>query len=192
MPSKDKIQRCPWVPDEDELYIAYHDSEWGVPVYDDRRIFEFLVLETFQAGLSWRTVLHKRAHFREAFSGFEYEKIARFSDAKVAALLKDERIIRNRAKIKAAIQNAKCLLAVRKEFGTFSKYMWSFVQGKPIVHELRTIADYPPYTNEAVVFAKDLKKRGFSFLGPTVVYSHMQAIGMVNDHTISCFRFKSV
>ena len=192
MPSKDKIHRCPWVPDEDELYVAYHDSEWGVPVYDDRRIFEFLVLETFQAGLSWRTVLHKRSHFREAFAGFEYEKVARFSDTKVAALLKDARVIRNRAKIKAAIQNAKCLLAVRKEFGTFSKYMWSFVHGKPIVHELRTIADYPPYTNEAVVFAKDLKERGFSFLGPTVVYSHMQAIGMVNDHTISCFRFKSV
>ena len=183
-----RITRCPWPTVDDPLYLAYHDREWGVPVHDDRKIYEFLVLEVFQAGLSWRTVLYKRENFRKAFAGFDCRSVARFGRRDVARLLKNSGIIRNRQKIDAAINNAQRFLEVRREYGTFAKYMWSWVKGKPIVHKFRTLKDYPPYTREAVAWAKDLKLRGFKFLGPTVVYAHMQAIGMVNDHTVDCFR----
>ena len=184
--------RCPWPTFDDPLYLAYHDTEWGVPVRDDRTIYEFLVLEAFQAGLSWRTVLHKREQFRRAFAGFDAQAVARFGARDTARLLQDAGIIRNRAKIAAAVHNAKRFLEVRREFGAFAKYMWSWVGGAPIVHRLRTLQDYPPYTDEAVAWAKDLKRRGFKFLGPTVVYAHMQAAGMVNDHTVTCFRYRQL
>lgn len=186
------LQRCPWPTFDDPRYLAYHDEEWGVPVRKDQTLYEFLVLETFQAGLSWRTVLHKREHFRAAFAGFDVRTVSGFGARDLARLLKDAGIIRNRAKIKAAINNAQRFLEVRKEFGTFAAYMWSWVGGKPMVHRLRTLKDYPPYTAEAVAWAKDLKRRGFKFLGPTVVYAHMQAVGMVNDHTLSCFRYREL
>lgn len=184
---KDKT-RCPWPIAGDELYLRYHDREWGRPVKDDRKIFEFLLLEAFQAGLSWRTILYKRENFRKAFAGFDYEKVARFGPRERRRLLADAGIIRNRQKIDAAIENARRFIEVRREFGSFSRYMWSWVGGKPISHRLRTLADYPPYTDEAVAWSKDLKKRGFKFMGPVVVYAHMQAVGMVNDHVLGCFR----
>lgn len=184
--------RCPWVPADDELYIAYHDAEWGVPVYDDRRIFEFLTLEAAQAGLSWRTVLRKRENYRKAFAGFDPKKVARYGDKEAALLLQNEGIIRNRAKIAAAINNAARFLEVQKEFGTFSKYIWQFVKGKPIRHALKSLKDYPTEIDEARMLSKDLKARGFKFVGPTIIYAHMQAAGMVNDHTIDCFRYRKV
>ena len=183
---KKKI-RCHWVTPGDELYLAYHDKEWGVPVYHDKKIYEFLVLETFQAGLSWRTVLHKRQNFRQAFAGFDYRRVARFDQRTIRSLLKNIGIIRNRQKIEAAINNAKKFLEVKKEFGTFANYMWSWVKGKPIKHTIKTPKDYPVHISEAVVWAKDLKRRGFKFLGPTIVYAHMQATGMVIDHAVNCF-----
>jgi len=183
-----KARRCPWPTFDDPLYLKYHDDEWGTPVHGDRKIFEFLVLEAFQAGLSWKTILDKRENFRKAFAGFDFRKVARFSARDVARLMKNPGIIRNRAKIEAAINNAGCFLKVRQEFGTFARYMWSWVGGKPLIHKLRKLEDYPPFTAEAVAWAEDLKERGFKFLGPTVVYAHMQAVGMVNDHTVSCFR----
>ena len=185
-------KRCAWVAKDDILYEAYHDTEWGVPTFDDRKIFEFLVLEAFQAGLSWRTILYKRENFRKAFAGFDFERVARFNARDTARLIKDAGIIRNRLKIESAVNNAKRFLEVRQEFGSFSKYMWSWVNGKPLIHKFRNLKDYPPFTNEALCWAKDLKKRGFKFLGPTVVYAHMQAVGMVNDHTVDCFRYKEL
>jgi len=189
---KKNLKRCPWPTFDDPLYLKYHDKEWGSPVRDDRKIYEFLVLEAFQAGLSWRTILYKRENFRRAFAGFDFRKVARFGARDVARLMKNPGIIRNRAKIEAAVNNAKCFIKVRREFGTFARYMWSWVGGKPIVHKLRRLEDYPPFTDEAVAWAKDLKERGFKFLGPTVVYSHMQAVGMVNDHTVACFRHREL
>ena len=183
--------RCPWPTFDDPLYLRYHDEEWGVPVYDDRRIFEFLVLEAFQAGLSWSCILHKRENFRSAFLNFEFDRIARFTARDVKRLMKDAGIVRNRAKIEAAIGNARRFLEVRREFGTFSKYMWSWVGGKPFRNKFRTLSDYPATTDKAIAWAKDLRERGFKFLGPTVVYAHMQAVGMVNDHTVGCFRSKA-
>ena len=188
----DSLTRCPWSAFDDPLYLRYHDKEWGVPVYEDRKIYEFLVLEVFQAGLSWRTVLNKRENFSKAFADFEFNSVAEFDKRDIAHLLTDAGIIRNRAKIEAAINNAGRLLEIRKEFGTFSKYMWSWVGGKPTIHKMKTLKDYKPYTKEAVAWSKDLKKRGFRFLGPTVVYAHMQAIGMVNDHTVNCFRYRQL
>jgi DNA-3-methyladenine glycosylase I len=188
-PGQLESKRCPWPVFDDPLYLAYHDREWGVPVHDDRRIYEFLVLEVFQAGLSWRTVLHKRANFRSAFARFDYRRVARFGARDVKRLLADQGIVRNRAKIEAAINNAQRLIDVRGEFGTFASYMWSWVGGRTIVHKIRNLRDYPQFTDEAVAWSKDLKKRGFQFLGPTVVYAHMQAVGMVNDHTVDCFRY---
>ena len=183
--------RCPWPTFDDPLYLRYHDEEWGVPVYDDRRIFEFLVLEAFQAGLSWSCILHKRENFRSAFLNFNFDRIARFTARDVKRLMKDAGIVRNRAKIEAAIGNARRFLEVRREFGTFSKYMWSWVGGKPFRNKFRTLSDYPATTDKAIAWAKDLRERGFKFLGPTVVYAHMQAVGMVNDHTVGCFRSKA-
>ena len=189
---KNPLPRCPWLMFDDPLYLSYHDKEWGVPVHDDRSIYEFLVLEAFQAGLSWRTILHKRDSFRRAFAAFDAQKVSRFTKHDVKRLLQDVGIIRNRQKIEAAIVNAKCFLEVRQEFGTFATYMWSWVGNRPIVHQLRTLKDYQPYADEAVRWAKDLKQRGFKFLGPTVIYAHMQAVGMVNDHTVDCFRYRQL
>lgn len=184
--------RCGWNSFEDELYRVYHDEEWGVPVYDDRKIFEFLVLESAQAGLSWSTVLRKRENYHKAFAGFDPVKVAAFNDRHVEILLGDAGIIRNRLKIVAAINNAQRFLEIKKEFGTFSKYIWGFVGGKPIQNRWKTIKELPVITPEAEALAKDLKVRGFKFLGPTVIYAHMQATGMVNDHTVECFRHKQL
>lgn len=180
--------RCPWVKLDDPLYVKYHDSEWGTPVWNDRTLFEFLVLEIFQAGLSWRTVLHKRQNFKKAFANFDPVKVAKFGAKEINRLIKDAGIIRNAAKIKATINNARKFLEIQKEFGSFAKYQWSFVKNKPIQHKLKKLSDYPTTIPEAVAFSQDLKKRCFQFLGPIVVYAHMQAVGMVNDHTVDCWR----
>lgn len=179
------MKRCDWV-STDELYISYHDNEWGKPVYDDATIFVFLVLESFQAGLSWITILKKREHFRDAFDQFDYKKIAHYSEEKVEALMQNAGIVRNRLKILATINNAQRFLEVQKEFGTFSDYIWSFVGGKPLVNSFKSIKEVPATTEISDALSKDLKKRGFKFLGSTVVYAHMQATGMVNDHIVDC------
>ena len=185
------IKRCNWVSD-DPVYIAYHDEEWGVPVHDEQRLFEFLILETFQAGLSWITILRKRETFRASFNNFDYKKVALYDEDKVASLLQDKGIIRNKLKVKSAISNAQAFLEVQKEFGSFDNYIWGFVNGKPIQNDFSSMTDVPPKTELAELISKDLKKRGFKFVGPTVVYAHMQATGMVNDHTTDCFRYKEV
>ncbi|MCW8809655.1 MAG: DNA-3-methyladenine glycosylase I [Ignavibacteriaceae bacterium] len=184
-------QRCPW-PSDDSLMIKYHDKEWGVPVHNDRKLFEFLILEGFQAGLSWRTILHKRENFQEAFDNFDFNKIAKYNRKKINSLLKNEGIIRNKLKIEAAITNAKAFLQVRKEFGTFDKYIWSFVNGKPIDNKFKSLKELPAKTKLSDKISEDLKKRGFKFVGSTIVYAHMQATGMVNDHVVSCFRYKEI
>jgi len=183
------IQSCPWVPKGDALYELYHDTEWGVPVYNDRILFEFLVLESAQAGLSWRIILAKRSGYRKAFANFNPIRIARFTQRDIQRLLKNPGIIRNRQKINAAIVNARQFIKIQKEFGSFSRYMWEFVDNAPIQHRLRKLSDYPKTIPQAEIWAKDLKNRGFSFLGPIVCYAHMQAIGMVNDHTLTCPRY---
>jgi len=183
-----KIKRCPW-PGEDLSMIEYHDTEWGVPLHDDRRIYEFIVLEGMQAGLSWSTVLRKRENFRVAFKNFDPNMVAKFTRADIARLLKDPGIIRNRLKVEAAVHNAQAFLAVQKEFGTFDKYMWQFVGGKPIRHRFRALSQIPATSPESDRFSKDLKQRGFKFVGSTIVYAHMQATGMVNDHLVGCFRY---
>lgn len=185
-------KRCGWNAFDDPLYRDYHDLEWGVPVRDDRTIFEFLVLESAQAGLSWATVLRKRENYRKAFAGFDPVKVAAFTPKHVEKLLGDAGIIRNRMKIEAAINNARCFLEIQKEFGTFSEYIWGFVGGKPVINRWKTVKELPVTTPQAEALARDLKKRGFKFLGPTVIYAHMQATGMVNDHTVDCFRYHQV
>ena len=182
-------QRC-WWPGDDPLYQQYHDEEWGVPVRDDRKLFEFLILEGAQAGLSWITVLRKRAAYRKAFADFDYHKVARFDDKKVEQLLQNEGIIRNRLKIRSAIKNAQAFIEVQKEFGSFSNYLWSFVGHKPMQNARKEKGDVPAVTPEAEKLSRDLKKRGFTFVGPTIIYAHMQATGMVNDHLTDCFRYK--
>ncbi|MES2625451.1 MAG: DNA-3-methyladenine glycosylase I [Pseudomonadota bacterium] len=184
-------QRCPW-PGEDPLYQRYHDTEWGVPVRSDRKLFEFLILEGAQAGLSWITILRKRDAYREAFAGFDWNKVATFDDKKIAALLQNPGIIRNRLKVKGAVTNAKAFIKVREEFGTFSKYIWGFVDGKPIQNKWKARGQVPAVTEVAEKISKDMKKRGFTFVGPTIIYAHMQATGMVNDHLTNCFRHKQV
>ena len=184
-------QRCPW-PSDDKLMIKYHDNEWGVPLHNDRKLFEFLILEGFQAGLSWRTILHKRENFRKAFDNFDFNKVAKYDKRKINSLLKDAGIIRNKLKIEAAITNAKAFLQVRKEFGTFDKYIWSFVNGKPIQNKFKSLRQLPARTDLSDKISDDLKKRGFKFVGSTIVYAHMQATGMVNDHVVSCFRDKEI
>ena len=186
-----KLNRCGWC-EGDELYEAYHDNEWGVPVYDDDTIFEFLILETFQAGLSWITVLRKRENFREAFDDFDYKKIANYSEKKIQELLQNPGIIRNKLKIRATVTNAKAFMEVQKEFSSFSKYIWDFVDGDPIQNEVEDYKNAPATTAISDKLSKDLKKKGFKFVGSTVLYAHMQAIGMVNDHEISCFRHSEV
>ncbi len=182
--------RCPWP--TDELYIHYHDQEWGVPVHDDRVLFEYLILEGAQAGLSWRTVLNKRANYRAAFDRFDAEKIARYSEVKIAKLMANEGIIRNKLKIHSAILNAKAFLKVREEFGTFDAYLWRFVDGKPIINHRKSMKEVPATTKESDAMSKDLLKRGFKFVGSTICYANMQAVGMVNDHLVTCFRHKEL
>lgn len=184
--------RCPWVDLAKPDYVAYHDCEWGVPVHDDRRLFEFLTLESAQAGLSWYTVLRKRQNYRAAFDGFEPEKVARYDSLKVAALLQDAGLIRNRAKIEAAIKNAGLFIAVQEEFGSFDAYLWRFVDGRPVVNEPLTLADYRTTSAASDALSRDLRGRGFRFVGSTICYAHMQAVGMVNDHTVDCFRRREI
>ena len=180
------ITRCAWC-EKDDLYRKYHDEEWGKPVYDDATIFEFLVLETFQAGLSWYTILSKREHFRKAFDQFDYQKIAKYPEEKLATLLENPGIIRNKLKIKATVTNAQAFIKTQEEFGSFSKYIWGFVDGKPIDNKPKSLSEVPATTAISDALSKDLKKRGFKFLGSTVVYAHMQATGMVNDHVVDCW-----
>ncbi|WP_337865344.1 DNA-3-methyladenine glycosylase I [Ignavibacterium sp.] len=186
-----KIFRCPWTSD-DELMIKYHDKQWGVPVHNDRKLFEFLLLEGFQAGLSWKTILHKRKNFKKAFDNFDFNKIANYDKRKINSLLKDAGIIRNKMKIDAAVSNAKAFIQTRKEFGTFDNYIWSFVNYKPIVNKFKSLGELPARTELSDRISEDLKKRGFKFVGSTVIYAHMQATGMVNDHLTSCFRYKEL
>jgi DNA-3-methyladenine glycosylase I len=183
--------RCGWCKN-DPLYMAYHDTEWGIPVFDDDKLFEFLILETFQAGLSWITILRKRENFRNAFDHFDYKKIANYSEAKYEELLLDAGIIRNKLKIKATISNAVAFMEVQQEFGSFSNYIWRFTEGKPIKNKWKTLSELPATTELSDIVSKDLKKRGFKFVGSTVIYAHMQATGMINDHVIDCFRHHEV
>ena len=189
--SRTEKTRCGWA-GNDPTYVGYHDREWGVPVRDDRRLFEFLVLEGAQAGLSWITILRKRDAYRAAFDGFDPEKVARYDARRVQKLLKDEGIVRNRLKIESAVKNARAFLAVQDEFGSFSKYQWAFVDGKPILNRFESMKQIPPRTPLSDTISKDLKKRGFTFVGSTIIYAHMQAVGMVNDHVIACFRHAQV
>ena len=182
---------CEW-PSDDPLMIAYHDREWGTPVHDDRKQFEFLVLEGAQAGLSWRTVLHKREAYRAAFARFDPEKVARFGARDVRKLLADRGIIRNRLKIGSAIKNARAFLAVQEEYGSFDDYIWRFVGGKPKVNRWKSLQEIPPRSAESDALSKDLKQRGFTFVGSTIIYAHMQAAGLVNDHIVGCWRWKEL
>jgi len=186
-----KKKRCAWA-GTDPLYVAYHDQEWGVPIHDDRLLFEFLVLEGAQAGLSWSTILRKRDAYRRAFDGFEPRKVARFDKQKTAALLADAGIVRNRAKIASAIKNARAFLDVQTEFGSFDAYQWRFVDGRPIQNRRRAVGDIPARTGQSDAMSDDLKTRGFAFVGSTIIYAHMQAVGMVNDHVVHCFRHREV
>lgn len=185
------IKRCSW-PGEDPLYVRYHDEEWGVPVHDDRKHFEFLVLEAAQAGLSWITVLRKREGYRRLFADFNPEKVKTFTPAHVEKLLQDPSIVRNRLKVEAAVHNAHQFIAVQKEFGSFDAYCWNFIGGRPIQNKHKTLKTVPATTELSDRWSKDLKKRGFKFVGSTVIYAHMQAVGMVNDHMTNCFRYKEV
>src|ERR1043166_3110315 len=184
-------KRCTW-PGNDPLYVAYHDDEWGVPVHDDRLLFEFLVLEGAQAGLRWITILRKREAYQRAFGGFDPRKVARFDKRKVSALLADAGIVRNRAKIESAIKNAKAFLEIQAEFGSFDAYQWRFVDGRPIRNRWRATGEVPASTAQSDAMSKDLKSRGFTFVGSTILYAHMQAVGMVNDHLVDCFRHREV
>jgi len=187
---QNKVVRCAWA--KNELAIRYHDCEWGVPQRDDRMLFEFLVLEGAQAGLSWDTILRKRENYRAAFDTFDPETISRYDRRKMDSLMRDEGIVRNRLKITSAVKNAKAFLQVQKEFGSFDRYIWQFVGGKPRVNQLRTLSQVLSRTPESDAMSKDLKKRGFTFVGPTICYAFMQAVGMVNDHLVSCFRYREV
>ncbi|HEX9974179.1 MAG TPA: DNA-3-methyladenine glycosylase I [bacterium] len=185
------MERCPWS-GNDESYIKYHDEEWGVPVHDDRKHFEFLVLEGAQAGLSWLTILRRRENYRKAYDNFDPAKVAKYDQAKVEELLANAGIIRNRKKIESSIKNARLFLEVQKEFGSFDKYIWSFVDFKPVINSWKTLSELPATTELSDRISKDLKKRGFSFVGSTIMYAHIQAIGLVNDHLVSCFRYNQV
>lgn len=187
-----KVKRCSWVNEDDALMREYHDREWGVPVHDDRTHFEFLVLEAAQAGLNWSIVLKKREGYRRAFSDFDPAKVARYTPARIERLTADARIVRNRLKIAAAAANARAFLAVQDEFGSFDAYCWPFVGGRPRQNRRRSMRDVPPTTPESDAFSRDLKRRGFSFVGSTIIYAHMQAVGMVNDHLVDCFRHRDL
>jgi DNA-3-methyladenine glycosylase I len=183
--------RCSWCGD-DSLYIRYHDKEWGVPNHNDRKLFEFLILEGAQAGLSWITILRKREAYRKAFDNFNFNKVANYNERKIQSLLKDEGIVRNRLKIRSAVQNANAFLKIRDEFGTFNKYIWEFVDGKPVRNGWKSLKQIPARTELSNKLSKDLKQRGFTFVGSTICYAHMQATGMVNDHTVDCFRYQEL
>ena len=185
-------KRCGWVDESNPLMLDYHDHEWGVPVHDDPTHFEFLVLEGAQAGLSWSIVLRKRDGFRRAFSGFDPEKVARYTPARIQKLVADPAIIRNRMKIEAAVTNARAFLTVQQEFGSFDSYCWKFVDGRPRVNRWKSMKDIPASSAESDAFSKDLKRRGFRFVGSTIIYAHMQAVGMVNDHVLGCFRYREL
>jgi len=183
--------RCGWV-GSDSLYIEYHDKEWGVPSHDDQRLFEFIILEGVQAGLSWQTILKKRGNYRKAFNGFDPQKIAKYDATRIKELLSDSGIIRNRLKVEAAVQNAKAFLAVQKEFGSFDAYIWRFVHGKPVVNRWKELSKIPSKTSVSSAMSRDLKVRGFKFVGPIICHAFMQAVGMVNDHTVDCFRYQEI
>ena len=191
MQANAKLVRCPW-PVDDPLMIEYHDTEWGVPVHDDHKIFEFLILEGMQAGLSWSTILHKRENFRKAFDNFNVEKVARYDRRKIGSLLTNAGIIRNRLKIEAAVTNARQFIKVQEEFGSFDRYVWQFVGGEPVVNRRRTAKGVPARTKESDAMSEEMRKRGFKFVGSTICYAHMQAAGMVNDHMVTCFRYKDL
>jgi DNA-3-methyladenine glycosylase I len=186
------VRRCQWAENLPPSYLRYHDEEWAVPSHDDRHLFEMLVLEGAQAGLSWSTILNKRANYRKAFEGFDPARVARFGQRRIERLLADPGIVRNRAKVEAAVGNAKATLDVIKEFGGLDAYLWGFVGGRPIRNRWRSLADIPAETAESRAMSKDLKQRGFRFVGPTICYAFMQAVGMVNDHVVSCFRYRQV
>jgi len=186
------LNRCAWVPTDDALMLEYHDREWGVPVHEDRKHFEFLLLEGAQAGLSWSIVLKKREAYRRAFSQFDPRKVARYTRKRIRKLMLDQGIIRNRLKIESAVRNARAFLAIQEEFGSFNAYCWGFVGGRPKVNRWKSIRQIPATSPESDAFSKDLKKRGFRFVGPTIIYAHMQAVGMVNDHLMHCFRFREI
>ena len=188
--TKRRINRCTWVGSDNPLMLEYHDREWGVPVHDDRRHFEFLILEAAQAGLSWSIVLKKREGYRRAFSQFDPRKVARYTKARIQKLTADPSIIRNRLKIEAAVRNARAFLAIQDEFGSFDAYCWRFVDGRPRRNRWRAMREIPATSREADAFSKDLKRRGFRFVGSTIIYAHMQAVGMVNDHLVGCFRYR--
>lgn len=183
-----KKQRCSWSESE-EIYRQYHDNEWGVPLYDDKKLFEYLLLENFQAGLSWITILRKREHFRKAFDGFDYQKIAQYTPEKLSELEQNQGIIRNKLKIKAAVNNAQAFLRIQQEFGSFSSYIWGFVQGKPIHNHFASLEEIPARTELSDLISNDLKNRGFKFVGSTLIYAFMQAAGLVNDHVKGCFKY---
>jgi DNA-3-methyladenine glycosylase I len=185
-----KITRCKWAEGTSLNYIEYHDTEWGVPVFDDRVQFEFLILEGAQAGLSWSTILNKRDGYRKLFADFDVQKVARFTPKRIAKVLLDPAVVRNRLKVESAVSNAKAFIAVQEEFGSFSNYIWAFVDGKPIQNRFKKDSDVPATSAESDALSKDLKKRGFKFVGSTIMYAHMQATGLVNDHVTSCFRHK--
>jgi DNA-3-methyladenine glycosylase I len=185
------IRRCSW-PGADEIYIDYHDKEWGVPVHDDRKHFEFIILDGAQAGLSWITILKKRKNYREAFDNFDPEKVAKYDEKKIKELMQNKGIVRNKGKIEAAVYNAKAFLEIQREFGSFDKYIWQFVGGKTIKNSWKSEAEIPTKTPESEAMSKDLKQRGFKFIGPTICYAYMQAAGMVNDHIVDCFRYNEV
>jgi DNA-3-methyladenine glycosylase I len=187
-----RINRCTWVGSDNPLMLEYHDREWGVPVHDDRKHFEFLVLEAAQAGLSWSIVLRKRDGYRRAFSEFDPQKVARYTEKRVQKLAANPGIIRNRLKIEATVRNARGFLAIQEEFGSFNAYCWRFVDGKPRLNRWKTTKQVPATSPESDAFSKDLKRRGFSFVGSTIVYAHMQAVGMVNDHLVDCFRYREI
>lgn len=186
------VTRCEWTQPNDPLYVSYHDKEWGVPSHDDRHLFEMLVLEGAQAGLSWSTILRKREGYRAAFADFDVARVARFTPARVERLIQDTSIVRNRSKIESVVNNAKRVLEVRKEFGTLDAYLWSFVGGTPIVGRWKRVNELPTETDVSRLMSKDLKRRGFRFVGPTVCYAYMQAVGMANDHLVTCFRYRQV
>jgi DNA-3-methyladenine glycosylase I len=184
-------QRCEWC-GTDPLYVAYHDEEWGVPVHDDAKLFEFLILEGAQAGLSWLTILRKREGYRKAFAGFDAEKVARFTERRIDKLLENPGIVRNRLKVRSAVRNAQLFLEIQEEFGSFDAYQWRFVDGRPKVNRWKRMRDLPASTAESDAFSRDLKQRGFKFVGSTIMYAHMQAVGMVNDHTVDCFCYRQL
>lgn len=185
------VKRCGWCGSE-KLFCDYHDEEWGVPIHDDQILFEFLILEGAQAGLSWSTILKKRDTYREAFDNFDFEKVAKYDEKKIEELLQNEGIIRNKLKIRSAIRNAKAFIKIREEFGSFNEYIWAFVEKKPIQNAWKSLREIPAKTDVSEKISKDLKKRGFNFVGPTIIYAFMQAVGLVNDHTIDCFRYQEL